>query len=199
MSDLGNIRVYNPKDSGVYQEVLLPSDVSELVILFRSTYGDSRISQAISSCVKLSIALSPFELLGGFNVKYDEDSDRWEPSLLYVYPADPARKGDLSPAMSIVVACLSAACNVTPRLDCMQDCYVSILVGERVGRFKPVVFTYKPSKEKQDVTKAVILTSPGLLTRYRGSYDIESNSYKGLDDSKLADVPKELLELGSKL
>lgn len=201
---VGNIRVVNPNNESECTFTTVPIDLVQLVACYITVRRNARVDNsdlmyALAKCFATSIALRPFGLLGGFDVAFDTASLKWEPSLKCVYSLQIEKK-ELSPALSMMVACVAAANGVAPDLDCMHDCRVSIITGERVGRYKPVLFTYTPedNNKRFDITRAVVLVSPGNIARYRGSYDIETSSFRDLDENELPNVDKSLVSLGGK-
>jgi hypothetical protein len=195
-SPISNVRIFDPTGEG-FTESEIPANLKELYSLLRGArkQKDNGLLEALSGCIATVIALKEFELLGGFDVKYNDADQRWDAKLVCVYSNDGERK-ELSPALSIMVVCLACANNVIPDLDCMKDSCAALAVGDRVGKYRPVTFTYKPQTEKtMDITRAVVLVSPGIVAKYKGSYDIESCTYRDLEE-KVIDVDVSLLKLG---
>ena len=193
---VANVRIFDPTGDG-YSDSTLSSNVLELYSLLRSArkHKDNGLLVALSSCISTSIALREFELLCGFDVVFNEPGESWDAKLVCVY-SDRNERTELSPALSIMVVCVAHANDVVPALECMHDSRAVIVSGERIGRYIPVVFTYKPETAKSmDITRAVVLVSPGVVARYRGSYDIESCTYRDLDE-QVIEVDESLLRLG---
>lgn len=196
LSPVSNVRIFDPTGEG-FTESEIPANLKELYSLLRGArkQKDNGLLTALSNCLATSIAIREFELLGGFDVTYNDALEGWEAKMVCVYSSDGERK-ELSPALSIMVVCVACANDVFPDLDCMKDSRATISVGDRVGRYRPVIFTYKPETEKtMDITRAVVLVSPGIVARYKGSYDIESCTYRDLEE-KVIDVDVSLLKLG---
>lgn len=199
MSDIkpvANVRIFDPTGDG-YTDSEIPSSLHELYSLLRGArkQKDNGLLSALAGCLATSIALREFELLGGFDVVFNESGERWDAKLMCVYSADGERK-ELSPALSIMTVSVAAANNVIPDLDCMRDGSASVVTGDRVGKYRQVVFAYKPETEKaMDITRAVVLVSPGIVARYKGSYDIESCTYRDLNE-QVIEVDESLLKLG---
>lgn len=196
LSPISNVRIFNPTGEG-FTESEIPANLKELYSLLRGArrQKDNGLLEALSGCIATVIALKEFELLGGFDVKYNDTDQHWDAELVCVYSIDGERK-ELSPALSIMVVCLACANNVIPGLDCMKDCRATITTGDRVGKYRPVVFNYKPETKKAvDITRAIVLVSPGIVARYRGSYDIESCTYRDFNEQPI-EVDDSLLSLG---
>lgn len=192
-----NVRIFSPESDG-YTDSMMPSDVAELYNLLKGArkQKDNGLLSALSKCLATLIALREFDLLAGFDVVFNEEAESgWEAKLVCVYSEDGERK-ELSPALSIMVVCVAHANGVTPDLECMKDGCATIGCSARIGKYRPVVFTYKPeTKKAMDITRAVVLVSPGIVARYRGSYDIGSGTYRDFNEQVLQ-VDKVLLDLG---
>jgi hypothetical protein len=193
---ISNVRIFSPNGDG-YTDSEMPSDVGELYKLLKGAHAqrDNGLLRSLSGCLATLIALRKFDLLAGFDVAFDEEAEQWSAKLVCVYAEDGERK-ELSPALSIMIVCVAHANGVVPDLECMKDGCASLVISERIGRYRPVIFTYKPETQKaMDITRAVVLVSPGIVSRYKGSYDIASGTYRDLNEQELK-VDKVLLELG---
>lgn len=188
------IRVFNPAAEG-YTESEIPRDISDLYKALRLLrQEDGGIISRFKDCLKTEVALRSFELCGGYNIGLKENG--WYASLDEVYSYDKERD-NLSPALSILVVCLAAANGVYPDLGCMKNNDTTLFVGSRTGKYKPVVLTHKPETNKaMDVTRAVILVTPGKVSRFCGSYDLTDDKYHRADGSILGKVDDYLYKLG---